>query len=52
MIPVIDTTYRILKESLLVLFGRSAGSDIIRYRDLMFRLIKLTEDKRGYFQIE
>jgi hypothetical protein len=52
MVPIIFTTYKILKENISVIFGRSAGSDIIRYRDFIFRLFRETEDKKGFFLLE
>mgnify|MGYP001809824200 CR=1 FL=1 len=36
---------------MIELFGKSSGSDIIRYREFIFRLFREMEDAKGGFII-
>ena len=37
---------------MILVFGRSSGVDIIRYREFVFRLLKEMEDHQARFQLE
>ncbi|CAD8099788.1 unnamed protein product [Paramecium sonneborni] len=50
--PIITSTYNVYRQELMVTFGRSSGSDIIRYREFLFRLLREMEDRQGGFLIE
>ena len=51
LVPIINSIYKVYREKMIELFGKSSGSDIIRYREFIFRLFREMEDAKGGFII-
>lgn len=52
LLPIINSIYKVYREKMIELFGKSSGSDIIRYREFIFRLFREMEDAKGGFIIQ